>query len=88
MTPLQNAARFAAFVWYTNSRKAPRRVVEKEASRFAREHWQAFLPVANEGLGRLLLQIAKPRKPRHRTTVPTSHRSARHAPALEPALIA
>ena len=62
MTPLQTAARFAAFVWYTENRNGSRRIVKAEARRFAQDHWQAFLPVANEGLGRLLLRIGKPRR--------------------------
>ncbi|HZZ82539.1 MAG TPA: hypothetical protein VFE62_28830 [Gemmataceae bacterium] len=62
MTPIQTAAQFAAYVWYTNTRRAPREVVEKEAQRFARKHWRSFMPVAHDGMGRLLLEIAKPRK--------------------------
>ena len=62
MTPAKIAAQFAAHVWYTNTRSASREVVEKEAQRFAKHNWQAFLPVAHDGLGRLLLAIAKPRK--------------------------
>src|SRR5690242_3564604 len=62
MTPTKIAAQFAAQVWYTNTRSAPRAVVEKEARRFAKQHWQAFVPVAPEGLGKLLLAIARPRK--------------------------
>lgn len=61
MKPLEVAARFAAFSWYTNTRKAPSRTVQAEAKRFAKESWQAFLPVAHEGLGQLLLQVAKTR---------------------------
>jgi hypothetical protein len=59
MTPLQVAAQFTAFVWYRNSRKAPGSVLQQNAKRFAKENWQAFLPVAHEGLGRLLLRVAK-----------------------------
>lgn len=59
MTPLEVAARFAAFTWYTRSRKAPSRVVQREARQFALDHWEAFLPVAHEGWGRLLLQAAQ-----------------------------
>jgi hypothetical protein len=67
MTPQQTAARFAAFVWYTNIRSGTRRVAEEEAARFARECWQAFLPIAPEGLGRLLLELTRPRaRMRHR----------------------
>ena len=59
MEPLQAAARFAALVWYTKNRVGPRPVVGEEARRFARENWKSFLPVANEGLGRLLLTVAR-----------------------------
>lgn len=59
MTPLQVAARFAAFVSYMNSRKEPGSVLQRNARRFAKENWRAFLPIAHEGLGRLLLRVAK-----------------------------
>src|SRR5262249_55271209 len=59
MKPLEVAARFAAFSWYINLRQVPPRTVQAEARRFSKESWQAFLPVADEGLGKLLLQVAK-----------------------------
>jgi hypothetical protein len=59
MKPSEIAARFAAFVWYTNCRQAQSRTIQTEARRFSDEDWHAFLPVANEGWGRLLLQVAK-----------------------------
>jgi hypothetical protein len=50
------AAHFAAFVWFaTRSPKA-----RGKAVRFANDTWLAFLPLAPEGLGRLLLKIAPP----------------------------
>lgn len=58
MKPMEIAARFAAFSWYTNCRQASARTTEAEARRFSNESWQAFLSVAQEGLGRLLLQVA------------------------------
>jgi hypothetical protein len=50
------AAQFAAYTWFEN-------IYEDQASdaakaRFANENWEHFLPIANEGLGRLLLDIA------------------------------
>lgn len=50
------AARFAAYTWYeqTAGTQSP-----EKANRFARQNWEAFLPQAHEGLGRLLLQIAR-----------------------------
>jgi hypothetical protein len=61
MLPCEIAARFAAFAWYTNH-QAPGKAGPAEARRFSKEHWTNFLPRANEGLGRLLLQVAKLRK--------------------------
>lgn len=66
MTPLEIAARFAAFTWYTNTRQAPARTTQAEARRFSQENWTTFVPVAHEGMGKLLLKIAKPRKTRKR----------------------
>ena len=62
MKPSEIAARFAAFAWYTNHRQAPRRTTEAEAGRFSEQSWQAFLPVAHEGWGRLLFRVAKARR--------------------------
>jgi|HubBroStandDraft_2_1064218.scaffolds.fasta_scaffold2725681_1 hypothetical protein len=62
MKSQQVAARFAAYVWYTSSREAPRRVVRKEARKFAEKYWRSFLPVAPAGLGKLLLRVAGSRR--------------------------
>jgi hypothetical protein len=64
MTPLEMAARFTAFTWYVNNRKASTRTKEAEAKRFAERSWREFLPMAHQGLGRFLLRIARPRKAR------------------------
>jgi hypothetical protein len=56
MHPLKTSAQFAAFVWFTNQERAD----SAAASRFARRHWQDFLPSAREGLGLLLMRIAEP----------------------------
>ena len=61
MKPLEMAAQFAAFAWYTNARQAPSRTTQAEARRFSRRSWRIFLPVAQKGWGRLLLRIAKTR---------------------------
>jgi hypothetical protein len=61
MKPSEIAAQFAAFAWYTNCRQAPSRTTQAEARRFSKHNWQIFLPVAHEGLGRLLLRVAKVR---------------------------
>ena len=62
MTPLQVAAKFAAFVWYTHSREASDQTIQREARQFAKENWQVFLPVAHEGLGQLLIRVSKRRQ--------------------------
>jgi hypothetical protein len=69
MSPSEIAARFAAFTWYTNCRQAPNKTVQAEARRFSEDNWKTFLPLANQGLGRLLLQVAKSRKARPRRSV-------------------
>ena len=61
MKPLEIAAQFAAFAWYTKHRQAPSRIAQAEAKRFAKQNWQIFLPVAHKGWGRLLLRVAKAR---------------------------
>jgi len=66
MHPLEIAARFAAFTWITNRHQTPSNFVQAEARRFSEENWKMFLPLANQGLGRLLLQVAKTRKSRQR----------------------
>jgi hypothetical protein len=58
------AAKFAASVWYEECRAG--RQTEEETARFVKENWQAFLPVAPEGLGRLLARIAPRRSGRRR----------------------
>lgn len=56
MDPVQVSARFAAYVWACEAGQA-----RGPASRFACQNWSAFLPVAHEGLGRLLIRVAAPR---------------------------
>jgi hypothetical protein len=52
MNPWQASARFAAFVWYLNrDRSTP----PDEAARLAKDNWIAFLPYADERIGRLLV---------------------------------
>jgi hypothetical protein len=59
MHPLQLAAQFCAYVWF--SRHQPHdAVARQQAKDLARQHWVRFLPLAPEGVGRLLLQIASP----------------------------
>ena len=63
------AAQFAARVWYEEIRAGKQS--PKETADFARKNWQAFLPVAPEGLGKLLIQIAgsRPNRRRHPHTL-------------------
>jgi hypothetical protein len=55
MEALKVGAQFAAYVWFTNRPGGQKRI--KEAQRFAQRNWDAFLPVANEGWGRLLIRL-------------------------------
>lgn len=48
------AAQFAAYVWCLDGQQRP----PEEAARFARESWPAFVPIAHDGLGRLLIRVA------------------------------
>jgi hypothetical protein len=77
MSPLQVAARFAAFVWYSNHRKAPERILHEEARQFAEKSWDAFLPIADEGFGSLLLRVAEIPATRQRRVPRANHRSKR-----------
>ncbi len=66
MNPLKTSAMFAAYVWFM-SRKGEDATAEEAAASFSREHWEEFLPCAHEGLGRLLIRLArKPKKVRRR----------------------
>jgi hypothetical protein len=60
MNPKKLSAQFAAYVWYAEVREGA--ATHDEAARFARKNWEAFLPSAHEGLGRLLLRVARPRR--------------------------
>ncbi len=56
MDPRKVAAHLTAFVWFAHRNLKTR----AEAVPFADANWPAFLPLADEGLGRLLLKIASP----------------------------
>jgi hypothetical protein len=62
MQPSEIAARFTAFTSYTKCHQAPGKTAQEEARRFSERNWKTFLPLADEGLGRLLLRIAKPQR--------------------------
>jgi hypothetical protein len=53
------AAQFAAYAWYEKCRAGRQSAVE--TARFARENWTAFLSVAHEGWGKLLIRIGRKR---------------------------
>jgi hypothetical protein len=80
MSARTTSAQFAAFVWFT-AHAHNTGTTQADAMRFARKNWRTFLPLAHEGLGRLLLRLAnapvKPRckKPRARVEVVDSCRS-------------
>lgn len=57
MDPLKVSAMFAAYVLFTKCNDDAA-TLEKEAVSFARDNWQAFLPYAHKGLGRLLTRMA------------------------------
>jgi hypothetical protein len=57
MNALKVSAQFAAFVWYSEARQGA--ATSAEAAGFARANWVAFLPSAHEGLGRLLIRVAR-----------------------------
>jgi hypothetical protein len=65
MSSLKVSAMFAAYVWFTSQNDGVS-TAEKEAVSFARDNWQAFLPCAHKGLGRLLTRIAGVRSRRGR----------------------
>ncbi|HEY7425097.1 MAG TPA: hypothetical protein VH682_12780 [Gemmataceae bacterium] len=67
------AAQFAAYTWYQENRGGKER--QEEATRFARKNWTAFLPIADEGWGRLLLHIASERAKRNGRQVRKRYRS-------------
>ncbi len=72
MHPLQVAARFAAFTWYTTTHPEAER---EDAAWFSRTNWADFLPAVNEGLGRLLLKItAHPTAKARKSKKPVQHR--------------
>jgi hypothetical protein len=79
--PREVAAHFAAFVWFANRNP---RTSEEEAVQFANDHWHAFLPLAHEGLGRLLLKIATPPVAPGRRLRPSGSR--RRTPRRHPTL--
>lgn len=66
MDPLKVSAHFAAFVWHGKQNSDD--PSGDAAAKFARANWPAFLPLVNEGLGKLLLEVAVPWKVADRPT--------------------
>ncbi len=87
MKPLEAAARYAAFTWYLDTGKGPTGARENRARRFAAESWPAFLPVAQEGWGRLLLRVAELPSRAARTTRPRNSATPNHSPKSELAAV-
>lgn len=56
------AAQYAAYTWYQENHKDQKS--QSQAVRFAKQHWTAFLSVADVGWGRLLIRIASERAKR------------------------
>jgi hypothetical protein len=75
MNPLKVSVLFASYVWFTHRNKGTP-TVKKEAVSFARDNWQAFLPCAHKGLGKLLIRIAGGRHRRGRRRRSSSRVSA------------
>jgi hypothetical protein len=61
MNPWKVSAQFAAYMWFINKRDGCCGQPEK-ARQFAKENWVAFLPYADECVGRLLIAVAKSRR--------------------------
>lgn len=68
MDPLKVSAQFVAFTWYCNLTSCVS-ASPREAMRLARKNWPAFLPSAHEGLGRLLIRLARARSKRQKAAV-------------------
>ena len=71
------AAQFAAYTWFENTQES--QPSEEAKARFAKENWKVFLPIAQEGLGRLLIKIAAGRSNKRQRR--TSHSQPRLAAA-------
>jgi hypothetical protein len=69
MDPIKTSAEFAAYVWYTNGTEGNPEVVKK-GKQFSKDNWVTFLPLAHEGLGRLLIEIGKAGKERRHKARP------------------
>jgi hypothetical protein len=63
MNPIEVAAKFAAYTWFQNQRKS-KSLSETEAFRFANHQHHLYLDVAlaNQGLGRLLMDVIAARQ--------------------------
>jgi hypothetical protein len=59
MEALKVAAQFAAYTWFENAHLDGANEAAK--ARFTKENWKRFMPIAHEGLGRLLVKIGEGR---------------------------
>jgi hypothetical protein len=64
------AAQFAAYVWFEHTQASQPN--DEAKARFAEENWDQFLPIAQEGLGRLLIKIVAGRSSKRQRWKPLS----------------
>lgn len=80
MNPLVMSAQFAAYTWFEGCTPGK----PEDAVRFAKRNWHSFLGCAHEGMGRLLIRLAKDergRRPSHKAAKQTQLRRQRVVPA-------
>jgi hypothetical protein len=75
MSPFKVSAEFAAFTWFVNTRAG--NVSTEQALQFAQKNWASFLPCAHNGLGRLLVRLARPERKVEKKVIRNRVRSSR-----------
>jgi hypothetical protein len=58
MDPYRVSAQFVAYSWFMKHNAVQPSAAA--AAQFARSNWASFLPCAHQGLGQLLIRIARP----------------------------
>jgi hypothetical protein len=58
MDPITISAKFAAYIWYTETRDGKQDSPD-EARRFVEENWEHFRAHADKGLGELLIRLSR-----------------------------
>jgi hypothetical protein len=82
MDPYKVSAQFVAYRWFMKHHAA--NASAGAALEFARNNWASFLPCAQQGLGRLLIRIARPKQKRYGNTparAPWNRPTMKHAAA-------